>query len=1033
MSTATYGELVRYALEETGDIEEALAAVELALSYGRIELAQGEWQSTNTTNHQGLPGWHNARTGEYRYQQNAPGSRQAAAAPAPTAPRQPVAPAPATSPQQAPPVAPAPQPPSPQEPIPPQAVPPLLRAASPTAGAAPVSQMRANLQAQIAQGVQELDYGEMGLPLVPRLPDRASNRFELRKVPVHLIVGTENQGGGEADKVTAYATPGHPAAKEPLGLIEVGGRYYLEDGNHRFGAAILRGEEEVLARVYPGKPPADGMAFAHHDIHAPRAQKVLDRALKAARKLSAAARKELAALFDKPRQEALPLLAEWLTKYRTQLTDLLSATQLAALLEGAQEVAGHLPSTLAPLANAGVPLPPTLPPAEASALLDRLRDLDLLSREKEIYLRPPSEQRYLRNTLGAGDPPPPPPVPSLGSAGGPGAVHLETIEEAARLLAEKHIARPGDFRRLDDAARHKAFTVAGADALETMTRVRDLLAENVEGGASLEDFQKAVAEEGLGGTFLSDGHLETVFRTNVQSAFSDGQMSVLRQPYVRSGFPYARYDAIHDDRVRDNHLALESLGLDQTNVYRVDDPVFETFRPPWDWQDRCGWVPTSIAQAADMGVKEAQEWLRTGAEPSPPARVPWPDFRPPAAFQRSVGAAPLSLTWSLLPLNVELAQDPSDPSIWHGPTAPGPGWVDAGTGPRGGKMWKYQGGGGAQQPAAQQPPMQQQVAQQQQSAAQQPVAGQDIAAQFQALPPEAQAFVQSLLNMPPEQLAAFKQSLGGGQPQAPAPPPVQPPSPQEPIPPQAVPPLLREQGGGSVGSDLASLNKPDIRTGLPPLLPQLYDRLKEKHPSLTEPQFHALLRDWQQQDLLTMQSWGGGGPDQLARQTGYAITRFPEHPRGGYAAWVQLRPGAAEKLAQAPAALPASSPQQKQAPVTGTIQELAAPFIGKTGALTPAQADDLIARARSVAGDRKLGVKGFAEFAHLLGFRLHGTKGQMLQQFENTVNRIAVSTGQTQFSLNDENEPGGQRKEGPLAGDPSCAGSAPPGLTSSED
>jgi hypothetical protein len=35
---------------------------------------------------------------------------------------------------------------------------------------------------------------------------------------------------------------------------------------------------------------------------------------------------------------------------------------------------------------------------------------------------------------------------------------------------------------------------------------------------------------------------------------------------------------------------------------------------------------------------------------------------------------------------------PDDAGIYHGPQPPGEGWVEVGTGPRGGKMWKRQGG-----------------------------------------------------------------------------------------------------------------------------------------------------------------------------------------------------------------------------------------------------------------------------------------------------------------------------------------------------
>ncbi len=93
----------------------------------------------------------------------------------------------------------------------------------------------------------------------------------------------------------------------------------------------------------------------------------------------------------------------------------------------------------------------------------------------------------------------------------------------------------------------------------------------------------------------------------------------------------------------------------------------------------------------------------------------------------------------------------------------------------------------------------------------------------------------------------------------------------------------------AVASDLRQLNVRDRRTGLPPLIPELYDRLKTSHPGLTEPMFHALLHDLQRRDLLTLQSWDGGGQDQMSRQTGHAPERFPDHPRRGKAAWVQFR------------------------------------------------------------------------------------------------------------------------------------------------
>jgi hypothetical protein len=69
---------------------------------------------------------------------------------------------------------------------------------------------------------------------------------------------------------------------------------------------------------------------------------------------------------------------------------------------------------------------------------------------------------------------------------------------------------------------------------------------------------------------------------------------------------------------RHQHKELEKLGLNGTAVYRRDDPFWDLFTPPWDYQCRCGVRMLTIAQAAGLGVKEAIEWLDTGVAPMRP-------------------------------------------------------------------------------------------------------------------------------------------------------------------------------------------------------------------------------------------------------------------------------------------------------------------------------------------------------------------------------------------------------------------------------
>src|SRR5262249_20669082 len=97
---------------------------------------------------------------------------------------------------------------------------------------------------------------------------------------------------------------------------------------------------------------------------------------------------------------------------------------------------------------------------------------------------------------------------------------------------------------------------------------------------------------------------------------------------VTNGFPYLSISPIHDDRTPATHLALEQFGLNGTNIYRRDDPFWRTFMPPLTDLCRCAVNALTCHSAARKGVKEAQEWLRTGQPPQRPEWVELPHFDP---------------------------------------------------------------------------------------------------------------------------------------------------------------------------------------------------------------------------------------------------------------------------------------------------------------------------------------------------------------------------------------------------------------------
>jgi SPP1 gp7 family putative phage head morphogenesis protein len=210
-------------------------------------------------------------------------------------------------------------------------------------------------------------------------------------------------------------------------------------------------------------------------------------------------------------------------------------------------------------------------------------------------------------------------------------VRLPAIEAAVQHLQGLQLIDEAGFRRLERDARRGAFTVARIASEDAMAKVRDAVMEDVRDGGTLRQFRQRV-EDALGGSMLAERHLETVYRTNTAKAMTAGLMEALAHPLVADEFPYLAYHATHDARTRENHLRMETLGLDGTNIYRRDDPVWRTFLPPWDFNCRCMVTPMTVEDAAAAGVSEARAWLADGVPPPIPCHVEAPPFGPSSSW-----------------------------------------------------------------------------------------------------------------------------------------------------------------------------------------------------------------------------------------------------------------------------------------------------------------------------------------------------------------------------------------------------------------
>ena len=148
----------------------------------------------------------------------------------------------------------------------------------------------------------------------------------------------------------------------------------------------------------------------------------------------------------------------------------------------------------------------------------------------------------------------------------------------------------------------EAFSLAITTDRTLLDNASALLRQSLEEGATTVR-QSVLSLERLGVTSRNPQYADMVFRTNINRTYNQGYYDqVAGNPKIREDFPIWEYDAIEDIRLRPEHRANLTRGIDGTQFYPAN-VTFEVARGPNPFNCRCRllrWL--HVTEAREKGL-----------------------------------------------------------------------------------------------------------------------------------------------------------------------------------------------------------------------------------------------------------------------------------------------------------------------------------------------------------------------------------------------------------------------------------------------
>jgi SPP1 gp7 family putative phage head morphogenesis protein len=202
-------------------------------------------------------------------------------------------------------------------------------------------------------------------------------------------------------------------------------------------------------------------------------------------------------------------------------------------------------------------------------------------------------------------------------------------EKALEFLQEKGLRTTRSYADMASEEHLTSFTVAKMMDMDMLGDVKKSLEAAMKAGTPFKEWVKTIlptlqAKGWLGDQANPAWRLETIFRTNMQSAYAVGEWQQIKAQEEVA--PYLMYDAVDDFRVRPEHAELDG------QIHPVGATFWKHYHPPNDYNCRCGVIQLSLEEIEELGLSV-----------SPPAKIEyyqWTNPRTGKVERVAKGAGP---------------------------------------------------------------------------------------------------------------------------------------------------------------------------------------------------------------------------------------------------------------------------------------------------------------------------------------------------------------------------------------------------------